>query len=149
MTKQTRSKEGFTLIEVMVAVMILSVVVMALMQMYANNTHIFSSLEKQSKTNQYSSFLIGNDTYGFEDTSISLDDLVQDFDIHNDLRRKLKEIKVELRYKELDRIDLSEASSTKDENLKSENSSGMVLEVGRSILKAENASSSLLRFKIK
>ena len=149
MTKQTRSKEGFTLIEVMVAVMILSVVVMALMQMYANNTHIFSSLEKQSKTNQYSSFLIGNDTYGFEDTSISLDNLVQDFDMHNDLRRKLKEIKVELRYKELDRIDLSEASSTKDENLKSENSSGMVLEVGRNILKAENTSSSLLRFKIK
>ena len=148
MTKNVNSKEAFTLIEVMVAVVIISVVITAMIQMYANNTHIFISLQKESKANQYSSFLIGNEEYGLEDKTISLDDLVRDFDMHNDLRRKLKDIKVELLYKEMDSIDLSESNSNEDENLNSENSSAMVLEVGKSILKTENSSSSLQRFKI-
>lgn len=149
MTKNVNSKEAFTLIEVMVAVVIVSVVIVAMIQMYANNTHIFISLQKQSKTNQYSSFFIGNEEYGFEDKTISLDDLVRDYDLHNDLRRKLKEIKAELLYTEVETIDLSESSPDEDEDLNDESSSTMVLEVGRSVLKTENASSSLLRFKIR
>ena len=149
MTKNVNSKEAFTLIEVMVAVVIVSVVIVAMIQMYANNTHIFISLQKQSKTNQYSSFFIGNEEYGFEDKTISLDDLVRDYDLHNDLRRKLKEIKAELLYTEVETIDLSESSPGEDEDLNDESSSTMVLEVGRSVLKTENASSSLLRFKIR
>ncbi|MBU1927967.1 prepilin-type N-terminal cleavage/methylation domain-containing protein, partial [bacterium] len=34
-------RRGFTLIEVMVAVMIISVVILGLLQLFANNTHIF------------------------------------------------------------------------------------------------------------
>ncbi|MBC8236692.1 MAG: prepilin-type N-terminal cleavage/methylation domain-containing protein [Helicobacteraceae bacterium] len=149
MTKNVNSKEAFTLIEVMVAVVIVSVVIVAMIQMYANNTHIFISLQKQSKTNQYSSFFIGNEEYGFEDKTISLDDLVRDYDLHNDLRRKLKEIKAELLYTEVETIDLSESSPGEDEDLNDGSASSMVLEVGRSVLKTENASSSLLRFKIR
>ncbi|MDB2562086.1 prepilin-type N-terminal cleavage/methylation domain-containing protein [Sulfurimonas sp.] len=148
MTNQVGSKDAFTLIEVMVAVMIISVVIMAMIQMYANNTHIFMTLQKQSKTNQYSSFFIGNEEYGREDKTIGLDDLVREFDIHDDIRRKLKDTRVELLYTELESIDLSEESREEEETINTQSNSEMVLEVGKSILKTEQSSSSLLRFKI-
>jgi prepilin-type N-terminal cleavage/methylation domain-containing protein len=147
MNNNVNSKEAFTLIEVMVAVMIVSVVILALIQMYANNIHVFLSLQKQTKTNQYSSFIIGSEQFGLENKSTSLDELVRDFDLHDDLRQKLKEIKVELLYTELDTIDLSESNS-EDTSSDTQSASTIVLEVGRSILKTENASSSLLRLKI-
>ena len=147
MNNNVNSKEAFTLIEVMVAVMIVSVVILALIQMYANNIHVFLSLQKQTKTNQYSSFIIGSEQFGLENKSTGLDELVRDFDLHDDLRQKLKEIKVELLYTELDTIDLSESNS-EDTSSDTQSASTIVLEVGRSILKTENASSSLLRLKI-
>ena len=79
-------KRGFTLIEVMVAVMIISIVIMGLLQMYSNNTHIFSAIKKQIKTNQYVSFLVSSDDYGFENKDIYLYDLVKDFDFESDLK---------------------------------------------------------------
>ena len=145
MAKRTLSKNAFTLIEVMVAVMIISVVIMALIQMYANNTHIFSSMKKQTKTNQYSSLLISNDDYGFKDKSINLNDLVSDFDLENSLRRKLKERKVKVIYKELEIIDMSEQESDDE----SEVSSSLALEIGKSILQTEDSSTALLRFRIR
>lgn len=147
MTKGIKNKNAFTLIEVMVAVMIISVVIIALIQMYANNTHIFISLKKQTKTNQYSSFLIGNEKYGFEDKSISMDDLVDDFDLRDELRRKLKNIKLNVVYKEVDRIDLSESES-ESEDIQNTQSPTMVLEVGKTILQTDIFSSSLTRFRI-
>ena len=146
MNKATKNKNAFTLIEVMVAVMIISVVIMALIQMYANNTHIFLSLKNQTKANQYSSFLIGNKKYGYEDKSISMYDLVDDFDLSDDLRRKLKDIKVNVIYSELDAIDLSESDT--QESSEDIVASELVLELGKSILKTESSSSSLLRFRL-
>jgi len=149
MAKRTLSKNAFTLIEVMVAVMIISVVIMALIQMYANNTHIFSSMKKQTKTNQYSSLLISNDDYGFKDKSINLNDLVSDFDLENSLRRKLKERKVKVIYKELEIIDMSEQESEQESDDESEVSSSLALEIGKSILQTEDSSTALLRFRIR
>ena len=139
------SKKAFTLIEVMVAVMIISVVIMALIQMYANNTHIFSSMKKQTQINQYSSLLISNDNYGFEDKNINLNDLVNDFDLENTLRRELKDRKVKVIYTELETIDISEQENDED----SEVSSSLGLEIGKSILQTENSSTALMRFRIR
>lgn len=145
MSKELKSKNAFTLIEVMVAVMIISVVIMALIQMYANNTHIFSSFKKQTKINQYTSFFLANDTYGYEDKSVSLYELVREFNIHNELRQELKFIKVKLVYEELQQIDLSESQSSEIEN---EETSNMIFEVGKTTLQSNSSSSSLLRFKL-
>ena len=145
MTKPALFKDAFTLIEVMVAVMIISVVIMALIQMYANNTHIFSSLKKQTKTNHYASLLIANDDYGFHDKNIRLNDLVKDFDLQLDLRRALKEIKVKIIYQELETIDLSEQES----DTQSEASSNLGLEIGKSILQVDDTSTALMRFRIR
>ena len=145
MTNKSADRDAFTLIEVMVAVMRISVVIMALMQMYANNTHIFTSMKQQTKINQYSSFLISNENYGFNDKNIYLHALVRDFDLENDLRRELKDIKIRMLYKKLETIDISEQSN--DEDI--EASSGLVLEIGESIIQTDDGSTALIRFQIR
>jgi prepilin-type N-terminal cleavage/methylation domain-containing protein len=140
-------KSAFTLIEVMVAVMIISVVIMALIQMYSNNTHIFSAYKKQINTNQYLSLLISNENYGFENDDLYIDDLVTEFDLDDELRRKLKGEMVKISYQELRRIDMNEVDDeNRDETAKT--GSDIVLVIGKSILKTENSSSSLLRIQL-
>lgn len=146
MNSHRKSKEAFTLIEVMVAVMIISVVIMALIQMFANNTHLFLSFQKQTKINQYSSFLIANETYGYENKSISMDELVHDFDLRDEVRRELKDMKVKLIYAELERVDLSESKNVESQETKE--TPDVVLELGKTILQKEDSSSSLLRFRL-
>lgn len=132
MLRYVKCKTAFTLIEVMVAVMIISVVLMALIQMYANNTHLFISLKQQTKTNQYISFLIANDKYGHENKSTSMDELVSEFNLKDNLRRELKKIKIKI-------------ISTKPQTQELEDK---VLELSKTILKTKNSSSSLFRFKL-
>lgn len=161
-----KSKHGFTLIEVLISVMIISVVIMALLEMFANNTHIYSSYVKKTKTNQYTSFFISNPEYGFEKDSVYMDELVKDFKIEDDLRRTLKEIKVELDYQIVDTIDISdfepeedtqdtqENSEYMDQDIEQQVSSAMAFEIGRSVLKMNDKATkevyinSLLRFSI-
>jgi prepilin-type N-terminal cleavage/methylation domain-containing protein len=94
-------RDGFTLLEVMIAVMILSVVIMALLQMYANGAHIFKSADMRSQTNQYISFLTGNEKYGLQNDTFSLDALVEEFEVEDELRRELRDIKVELLFESI------------------------------------------------
>lgn len=140
-------KSAFTLIEVMVAVMIISVVIMALIQMYSNNTHIFSAYKKQINTNQYLSLFIENENYQYENDDLYIDDLVTEFDLDDELRMKLKEKKVRLSYQELRRIDISDRDyENKDKSAKTD--SDTVLVMGKSIIKIEDSSSSLLRMRL-
>ena len=140
-----QARRAFTLIEVMVSVMIISVVIMALLQMNANNIHIFSATKKHLKTNQYVSLLIASKDYGFEDKNIYLDDLIRDFELEDDLRRELKRIKVAILYQALDSIDLSKDTNDTQES----SNSAIVLEIGKSVLKAKDDSSSIMRLRIK
>ncbi len=142
------SKNAFTLIEVMVAVMIISVVIMALIQMYANNTHIFSSLKQQTKANQHASLLIGNDDYGFENKSVVINDLLREFDLRSDLRRELKSMKAEIIYKELEQLDMGEQNSNDKTVNDVENTSNMIIEIGQSIIKTNRSSAALLRLRV-
>lgn len=144
-------RRGFTLIEVMVAVMIISVVIATLLQMRGNSTHLFLNMDKKSKINQFSSFFIANDNYGYETKTTSLDELVANFEIENDLRRELRDTNVEIIYQELSIIDLSDFSSSESEDnyqtQKSEAMSTMVFEIGKTILKTKDSSVALLRLK--
>ena len=144
MLKKPAFKEAFTLIEVMVAVMIISVVIMALIQMYANNTHIFLSLKKQTKVNQYASLLIANEKYGWESDETNLYELIDGFSVEDDLRRELKNIKVKLLYQELQTLDMSE----EDVYEEGAENSGVVFEIGKSIIKSTDSSTAMIRFKI-
>jgi prepilin-type N-terminal cleavage/methylation domain-containing protein len=126
-------RKAFTLIEVMVAVMIISVVIMALLQMRGNSSHIFSNLTQKLEINRYISFLISNSDYGFEKKTTTLDKLLGDFDVENDLRRELKSIKVEVIYQGLESIDIGSTA---------------VLKIGKTSLKTDKSSASLLRLKL-
>ena len=143
-------RKAFTLIEVMIAVVIISIVIMALIQMFANNTHIFSSLKSKSKINSYVSLFIANDDYGLRDKELDLYDLVSDFKLESELRQELRDTKVEVVYKELDSIDMREyeEDSNLDEESQTQVNSGLVFEIGRSTLKIKDSSASLLRINL-
>lgn len=127
--------------------MIISVVIMALVQMYSNNTHIFSAYKKQINTNQYLSLLIANENYGYESDDLYVDDLLTEFDLDDELRRELKEKKIRLSYQELRRIDMSDSD---DENRyeTAKIGSDRVLVIGKSILRTDDSSSSLIRIQL-
>ncbi|MCF6173549.1 MAG: prepilin-type N-terminal cleavage/methylation domain-containing protein [Campylobacteraceae bacterium] len=145
-------RKAFTLIEVMVAVMIISVVIMALLQINANNTHIFSQVKNQETATQYLSLLVGT-KYGFENEKISLEELVSDFDLDDDFRRELKHTDIEIVYQTLQSIDTGmfdeSANEEEDSDPNKKKSSGTVYETGRSTLKTKRYASSLLRLRIR
>lgn len=134
------NSRAFTLIEVMVSVIIISVVIATLLQMQGNGSHMFAELTEKIKVNQFSSFIIGNDDYGFEKKSTTLDILLEDFNLEDDLRKELKEVEVEIIYKKLEQVDMLE-----DEN--EETNASNILEVGQTILKSKSSSFSILRFE--
>lgn len=153
-------RKAFTLIEVMVAVMIISVVILALLEMFANHSHIFSSFKNKTKVNQYASFFIANPVYGFEKKSLNMYDILSDFKLESDLIRELKSVKVEILYQELERIDMSKFEDSDDdkseeesyyddnEEEKREVNSAIVFEIGKSIIKLQDASTGLLRLRV-
>lgn len=153
-----KRRPAFTLIEVMVAVLIISIVIVALLQMLSNNTHIFLSLKEKSKINQYASFFVANVDIGFEDDKNNLYKLVEDFPLDDDLRRRLKEEKIEVVYQEVDTIDMSEFQDVEEdeevleteveEDEKKESNSNLVFEIGKTILKYDDSSVSLLRLRL-
>ena len=139
MSKRDRHA-AFTLIEVMVAVMIISVVIMALVRMYSNNTFLFSSYKKQSAVSQYSSFLIGNKEYGHLNKAVSLYDLVHEFDMNDDLRRELKQEHAKVFYQVLKTLSLDEESNTSAPQIS--------LEIGKTVLRLKKESAALMRLQL-
>jgi len=130
----TRQRAAFTLIEVMVAVMIITVVIGALWQMKGDASQKFFTLNKMIQTNQYSSFLLSNsEKYGFEKSHIDLNSLLDGFDLESDLRRKLKAIKVQISYELVDSLD---------------NNDTMILEIGKTKMEADNFTNTLVRVRM-
>lgn len=155
-----KGRKAFTLIEVMVAVVIISIVILTLLQMFANNTHIFLSLKKKTQINQYSSFFVANSERGFEDDDTTLYRLIEEFQLEDELRRKLKEDKIKVIYQEIETIDMSEFQDIEEEEESEvgeeeaqeeedkESNSNLVFEIGKTILKDDESSVSLLRLRL-
>jgi len=153
MPKSRGTRNAFTLIEVMVAVMIISVVIAALLEMRGNTSFKFFQIKEMMRTNQYSSFLLSQgDKYGFERSHLDMNRLIEDFDVESDLRRKLKAIKVEMDYEVVESIDTSEydesAQSTQDDEEVQEDTTGIVFEIGKTQLKTKEYTLSLLRVRL-
>lgn len=155
-----KGRGAFTLIEVMVAVLIITTVIMALITMSGNNTHYFSSLKNKTKIDQYASLFISNTKYGLENEDVTLDKLVDQFDIETDLRRELKAIKVNVNYQVIDTIDMSEFEDTNeddtnqyeatDSNEQNDSvNSNLIIEIGKTVLRVDDSSVPLVRIQIK
>jgi len=128
-----KSKNAFTLIEVLVSVMIISVVIMALITMHSNTTHLYERLKQNIKINQIETFFISVYDHGFNKESIYVYDILQDFKVDDDLRRKLKNIKVEISYK---KMNLFKTDTAQD-----------IFELGHTTIKLNNQKISLIRIK--
>jgi len=152
MPKANSSRTAFTLIEVMVAVMIVSVVIAALLQMRGNTSHQFFGIKKSLKTDQYSSFLLAlKGKYGFEESSMDMNRLLEGFDLESDLRRKLKAIKLKVDYDILETLDTSEFDELveEDEDTTTESgNSGLIFEIGKTTMKTKQFTNSLIRIQI-
>ena len=154
-----KQRAGFTLIEVLVSVMIISVVIAALLQLFSTNSHSFASVQEKIDQTNKTSLLLGSKVYGYEKKKIDLAELVKDFNIDDDLRRKLKKEKVEIIYTEVLSVDFDAAAvalgeagkedNPDEEAIISETSEATnALEVGRTTMKIGAQSSSYLRVKL-
>jgi len=125
-------------------------VIMALLQMNANNTHIFSQVKNQETATQYLSLLVGT-KYGFDNEKISLEELVSDFNLDDDVRRELKHTQIQTSYETLQSIDTSmfdeENNEEETEDIEKKNSLGTVFEMGRTTILIKHSSASLLRLR--
>ena len=150
-----KHSNGFTLIEVLVAVMIISVVIGSLIQLFSNNSRTFASVHQKILHSNTTTLLLGNNIYGYEDAETDLAELIKDFNIDDDLRRKLKEVKVKVMYSEVTTIDFGEAaesiaeeeSGAEEAAVKEASEASNSLEIGRTTLRAGDQSSSFLRVK--
>jgi len=135
-------RKGFTFIEVMIAVVIISVVISALLSIYANSTHMFSRLDEKSATNQYLSFMLDNSAYGLKNKNITLYSLLKDFNVDNGLKEESKSVRIKVIYQKLKSIDLGDLQDQKVSN------SQMIFEVGKTVLKVNESSSALIRVNL-
>ncbi len=121
------NKNAFTLIEVMVAVMIVTVVIAALIKVQSDSSYLFQKLKNGEKSQKYITLIMHSD-YDLKQEHFTLDKTVGRFDIDDDLRRRLRNITIKLQYKKLQTIDLA-----KEEDNGS--ATGQNLQIGKIIVK--------------
>lgn len=136
--------------EVMVAVVIVSIVIAALLQLQGNTTHKFFGIKDMMRINQYNSFLLSvSDKYGFESSNIDMKRLVDEFELESDLRRRLKSMKLKVEYEELISRDMSKFDDSAESDEESENSSSsLVFEIGKTSLSTKEFNTHLIRVRI-
>jgi prepilin-type N-terminal cleavage/methylation domain-containing protein len=110
MPKASYQKAAFTLIEVMISVLIISLVVMALYSMRSNGTFLMQKATQKSLVQNYQTFFLSHTNYGFIKEEITLDKLLDGFDVEDNLRRRLKNKKLSILYTQTDAIDANETS---------------------------------------
>lgn len=100
-----KKKKGFTLIELLIAISIISIVILSLLHLKSDSIGLIGNIDKQFKKEHFI-VVLDSDNDGFSMDNKNLYMLLNDFNIGFDLRRKLKSIKVEIKYKKTKRIDL-------------------------------------------
>jgi prepilin-type N-terminal cleavage/methylation domain-containing protein len=153
---RTGYSSGFTLIELMVAVMIISVVIASLLQLFSNNTTLFNNVQRQIGSTMQSTLLLGNREIGFEKKSVMLDELVKGFDVDDELRRSLKSQQALITYTEVRTLDFSEMEEApagseeepQEEIVYEEGEMAQALEIGRTTLRIGDQSNAFLRLKL-
>ncbi len=127
-------KEAFTLLEVLVSVLIIVGVIAALLELRQKLFFGYEKSFKSAQSKMYGSLLM-HSKYGFEKEKSSLDRLCEEFDMDDDLRRRLKKIKVALKYQRV-------ALPTKEQN------SSNRLEVGVTSMLFDSSKNSFVRVRL-
>ncbi len=103
-------RKAFTLIEVMVAVMIVSVVVGAIVSLRGNASNLLMHIKKDEKSLQYASFLPWSKENGLDSARTNLYRLSEGVDMDDDLRRKLKAVPIEIKYRKVRSYDMQDTT---------------------------------------
>ena len=90
-------RKAFTLLEVVVAVMILSIVATALLQLYAGNTRYFGRMQSSGATGLDATLLLGNAPEG--SASVRVDRLIAPFATDETLRRASAQRTIAVRHR--------------------------------------------------
>lgn len=116
-------RKAFTLVEVLIAAVLVSVVVIGLFQSSQNNLLLIDFAKKKEATNEIFSLILLNENEEWNRSEKDLYEFVKDkFDIKNDdLKTYLKNQKVLYSQEEANLIDLSEAYAEKLLDIKDEN----------------------------
>lgn len=114
-------RKAFTLVEVLIAAVLVSIAVIGLLQSSQNNLLLIDFAKKKKATNEIFSLILLNENEEWDKSDKDLYEFVKDkFDIKNDdLKTYLKNQKVLYTQEEANLIDLSEAYA--DELLELEN----------------------------
>lgn len=81
-----------------------------------------------------------NSDYGFEKDDTTLDKLISEFSVDDSLRRRLKEMKIEIDYEKTKVIDMSEIEET--------NGMNSIFEMGKTKLTYDNITLNINRLKL-
>lgn len=106
----------------MIAVMIVSLVIAALLKLQGNTNHLFNRLQSDQRRSSYATLLLWNPTYGLNKSQGTLYRLVDNFDMDDELRRELKKSKFNIEYKKLQTLEID----------------NLILEVGKTHFSCEN-----------
>ena len=113
------NKQGLSLIEVLISVMLISVVIVAILQIKENNLYFLDKTQQSSKFNSYIYLLSLDNSKNLRNTKIYLSDK---FDFKDDdIRKELKQIKINIKDEELDTIELVNEEYSLDINIKQTN----------------------------
>ncbi len=102
-------RRGFTLIEVMVAVMIVSVVIGATISLRGDAGNRLVHIKQNEKSLQYATFLLWSKENGVDASKTNLYRLSEGIDMDDTLRRELKAIAIEIQYKKAHSYDMGDA----------------------------------------
>ena len=127
-----KTKQAFSLIEVLIAVMLLSVVIVALLQTNQNNLSLLNKFESSSAKNNYINlaFFGINTSLECKDENFHLDDIADFKD--DEIRKQLKEVKI-----------TSKCEKLKEQKIEAENHQFLILATKQN-LKIENTSENVI-----
>lgn len=138
-------RRAFTMVEVIIAVMIVTVVIASLLQLFSNNTHIFGSFEKKSVASLYVTLLLESNTTSFEDKKVHLDETVKNYNVDDELRRYLKKRQANTYHVQSVQTQTSELNSGHQEETKLTATQNRLFELSSTTLKIDGESNSFLR----
>ncbi len=111
------NKQAISLVEVLVAVMLISVVIVSILQIKENNLYFLEKSKESTKYNAYISMIaLDNDKTKLNNDNIYLSDKINFKD--DEIRKVLKEIKIKRKEKELKPIEFNSEEYNLQINIK-------------------------------
>lgn len=148
---------AFTLLEVAISAMIISVVIGAMLQIFSNNSNYFSGFEKKLDVTWASTLLLGNQDIGFDDKTEELKSLVSSTDMRMDFIQYLDDTEAKITYQVIMLIDSMDIQESIDERSEEEgdeysstedaSSDGINLEIGKTIFNVNDTSTYMIRIR--